>query len=47
MEQLTSALYLAKPTDVDRYTEVMEQLCLQAEPATTTPKLLKEILASI
>ena len=32
IEQLTSALYLDKPTEVDSYLEVMEQLCLQAEP---------------
>src|SRR6185437_2835464 len=33
IEQLTSALYLDKPAEVDSYLEVMEQLCLQAEPA--------------
>ena len=32
IEQLTSALYLDKPTEVDSYLEVMEQVCLQAEP---------------
>src|SRR5215468_6681249 len=31
IEQLTSALYLDKPAEVDSYLEVMEQLCLQAE----------------
>jgi transcriptional regulator with XRE-family HTH domain len=35
IEQLTSALYLDKPSEVDSYLEVMEQLCLQAEPAAT------------
>jgi transcriptional regulator with XRE-family HTH domain len=44
-EQLTTALYLEKLADIDRYSEVMEQLCLQAEPASTTPRVLKEILA--
>jgi len=29
IEQLTSALYLDKPVEVDSYLEVMEQLCLQ------------------
>jgi hypothetical protein len=44
IEQLTSAIYLDKPADVDSYLEVMEQLCLQAEPAAETQKLLSEIL---
>jgi transcriptional regulator with XRE-family HTH domain len=44
IEQLTSALYLDKPAEVDSYLEVMEQLCLQAEPATKTPGLLKAAL---
>jgi hypothetical protein len=45
IEQLTSALYLDKPVEVDSYLEVMEQLCLQAEPAANTAKLLRQILA--
>jgi transcriptional regulator with XRE-family HTH domain len=45
LEQLTSALYLDKPAEVDRYLEVMEQLCLQAESASTTVKVLREILS--
>ena len=45
IEQLTSALYLDKPSEVDSYLEVMEQLCLQAEPAGNTAKLLSQILA--
>jgi uncharacterized protein DUF5753/helix-turn-helix protein len=47
IEQLTSAIYLDKPVDVDSYLEVMEQLCLQAEPAAETQKLLTEILNSL
>jgi len=47
IEQLTSALYLDKPVEVDRYLEVMEQLCLQAEPAANTPRVLRSILADI
>jgi hypothetical protein len=47
IEQLTSAIYLDKPADVDSYLEVMEQLCLQAEPAAETQKLLTEILHSL
>ena len=45
IEQLTSALYLDKPVEVDSYLEVMEQLCLQAEPVAHTTKVLKQILA--
>jgi len=44
IEQLTSALYLDKPAEVDSYLEVMEQLCLQAEPAARTPQILKDAL---
>jgi transcriptional regulator with XRE-family HTH domain len=43
IEQLTSALYLDKPVEVDSYLEVMEQLCLQAEPVANTGKTLKQI----
>jgi transcriptional regulator with XRE-family HTH domain len=45
IEQLTSALYLEKPAEVDSYLEVMEQLCLQAEPAGNTVKILNHILS--
>jgi transcriptional regulator with XRE-family HTH domain len=45
IEQLTSALYLDKPVEVDSYLEVMEQLCLQAEAAANTTKVLSQILA--
>jgi len=47
IEQLTSALYLDKPSEVDSYLEVMEQLCLQAEPAGNTVKMLNQILTEI
>ena len=45
IEQLTSALYLDKPAEADSYLEVMEQLCLQAEPVANTAKVLNQILA--
>ena len=45
MEQLTGAMYLDKPADVDDYLQVMEQLCLQAESAANTTKVLSQILA--
>src|SRR6516162_5559143 len=41
IEQLTSALYLDKAAEADSYLEVMEQLCLQAEPTARTPEILK------
>jgi len=47
IEQLTSALYLDKVAEVDSYLEVMEQLCLQAEPAAKTPQLLTAALGSV
>ena len=47
IEQLTSALYLDKPAEVDSYLGVMEQLCLQAEPAAKTPQILKTALDSL
>jgi transcriptional regulator with XRE-family HTH domain len=47
LEQLTSALYLEKSGEVDRYSEVMEELCLQAAPSDDTPKVLEGILADL
>ena len=47
IEQLTSALYLDKPTEVDSYLEVMEQLCLQADGAASTIKTLEKILSEL
>jgi hypothetical protein len=47
IEQLTSAIYLDKQADVDSYLEVMEQLCLQAEPTAESPRVLTEILKEL
>jgi hypothetical protein len=44
VEQMTSALYLDKREDVDYYSVMMEQLCVQAEPPARTPEILDEIL---
>jgi transcriptional regulator with XRE-family HTH domain len=44
IEQLTSALYLDKPTEVDSYLEVIEEVCLQADPSAKTPATLKSVL---
>jgi transcriptional regulator with XRE-family HTH domain len=44
IEQLTSALYLDKQAEVDSYLEVIEEVCLQAEPSARTPGILKSVL---
>ena len=44
LEQLTSALYLEKPAELDKYLEIMERLCVQAETATDSVKFLQQIL---
>ncbi|GAA3120451.1 transcriptional regulator [Streptosporangium carneum] len=43
MEQLTSAVYLEKRDDVDSYLEVMERLCIEAEPVSRTREILLRI----
>jgi transcriptional regulator with XRE-family HTH domain len=43
-EQLTSALYLDKREDVERYTEVIERLSVQSEPPERTIDILHRIL---
>ncbi|GGQ26002.1 helix-turn-helix domain-containing protein [Streptosporangium pseudovulgare] len=43
LEQLTSAVYLEKRDEVERYIEVMERLCIEAEPASRTPEILRRI----
>lgn len=47
IEQLTSALYLDKPAEVDAYLQVIEEVCLQAEPAAKTAGILKAVLDNI
>jgi hypothetical protein len=44
IEQLTSALYLDKQAEVDSYLEVIEEVCLQAEPSARTPGILNSVL---
>jgi transcriptional regulator with XRE-family HTH domain len=44
LEQLTSAIYLDKRDDLDRYQAVMERLCIDAIPVTDTRKALTKIL---
>ncbi|MCW2915352.1 MAG: hypothetical protein JWN52_3420 [Actinomycetia bacterium] len=47
LEQLTSALYLDKPEEVDPYLAVMERLCMEAEPASATPDILNRALRDL
>ncbi|MGH3290991.1 MAG: DUF5753 domain-containing protein, partial [Trebonia sp.] len=47
IEQLTSALYLDKPTEVDAYLEVIEEVCLQADASAKTPGILKSFLDTL
>ncbi len=47
IEQLTSALYLDKQSEVDAYLRVIEEVCLQAEPSAKTPGILQGVLATL
>jgi hypothetical protein len=47
IEQLTSALYLDKPTEVDAYLEVIEDVSLQAETPAKTPGTLRAVLDTL
>ena len=47
IEQLTSALYLDKPTEVDAYLGVIEEVCLQADPSAKTPGTLRAVLDTL
>ena len=44
VEQLTSALYLDKTEDVDRYLEAIDRLSVDSEPPEQTPSILETIL---
>ncbi len=47
VEQLTSALYLDRRDDVDKYTEVMERLGVESDPPEHTAEILGQFLAEI
>jgi hypothetical protein len=47
LEQLTSALYLERRTDVDHYLAVMEAICVQAAPVHATPEILHRIKGQV
>jgi transcriptional regulator with XRE-family HTH domain len=44
LEQLTSAIYLDKPDEVEQYLEAMERLCIESEKPENTVELLSRIL---
>jgi transcriptional regulator with XRE-family HTH domain len=47
LEHLTGASYLDKRDEVERYLDIMELLCLQAEPPAGTVELLQGILEEL
>jgi transcriptional regulator with XRE-family HTH domain len=47
LEQLTSALYLDKREDVERYSEVMERLSVESEPPERTADILRGMLQDL
>jgi transcriptional regulator with XRE-family HTH domain len=47
LEQLSSALYLDKVHEVEGYMRVMNRLCVEAAPTTSTPQHLANILKEL
>jgi hypothetical protein len=47
IEQLTTAIYLDRREDVEHYAEVMERLCVAAEPPDHTAKMLCGLLREL
>src|SRR5215216_2180503 len=47
IEHLTSALYLNKPEEVERYLDVMEYLCVDSQPPARTVALLERIMDEV
>lgn len=47
VENLTSALYLDKQTEVDRYMLAMERLCLAASVPQRTPEIIDEVIREL
>ena len=46
-EQLTSALYLERPDDVDSYFDAVSQLFMDAAPLTETVPILDRIMEEL
>jgi hypothetical protein len=44
LEQLTSAIYLEKRDETSLYMQVMDRLCVEAEPSSKTTAILRTIL---
>jgi transcriptional regulator with XRE-family HTH domain len=44
LERLTGAEYIDKPEDVDAYRHLLNQMATQAEPATATPRIVRDLL---
>lgn len=47
LEQLTTAIYPDRPTELEYYRHIMNLLAVQAAPAPATPKILHKILSEI
>lgn len=47
LEQLTTALYPDRRSDLDFYRDIMNRVATQAEPPAATPDLLREILREL
>ena len=47
LEQLTSALYLDKPSDLDAYARLFDRLCFAAEPPDVTRRILVELMSDL
>jgi hypothetical protein len=47
LEQLTSALYLDKREDVERYSEIMERLSVESESPERTVDVLRGMLSDL
>jgi len=47
VENLTSALYLDKQVEVDRYMLSMERMCLTAHPPQRSPEIIGEIIREL
>lgn len=47
VEHLTSAVYPAKPADVERYQQVLDRLAVTAAPADLSRKIIERVLAGM
>jgi hypothetical protein len=47
LEHLTNAVYLDKREEVERYLDVMEDLCVDSQPPARTVALLERIMDEV